>query len=448
MPPLGHNTVSVSFNGTAGYLPSNATAVIEVLPANPSTTSATVTTTTFNGPTIELSPSDGSSVCPTYFRGNASGGVWDQSTLTCTLAGGGDVYPAFCVSVSSGGCAQSVIGKLVIDKDVSVVINNGSNMAIYSEVDNYGTLVADIVSYGLMVNYGTIDLSGTNQLLNLPFNGLGVISNMQGGTINNWRYITNAGTIFNYGTINNYGQFITQECSPCVTGTLVNDGTYVGSAPAPVFTSTVDLAGGNGSADQDSTAGMTVTITGATGNNVTVSTQVQGSQAPLGIGSVQLGSTAYYDVLISGTRTGVATVCITSKSVNSSGGEIEYWNGTAWNGAADQTVSGSSPPFTYCGDIPVSALVGTPLAVGAALSASGSTTVTGTTEVTGVSTSAITHTSTPAATTTSELATSGTPVTTAPAQSFSVSSLATLLAFAAVALAVLAFVVSRRRTRE
>jgi len=443
-PPLGDNTVSVSFNGTAGYLPSNATAVIDVLPANPSTTIATVTTSTFNGPTVELSPSNGSTVCPTYFRGNASGGVWDQSTLTCTLAGGGNVYPAFCVSVASGGCAQSVIGRLVIDKNVSVVINNGGNMAIYSEVDNYGTLVADIVSYGLVVNYGTIDFNGTDQLLNLPYNGLGVISNMQGATINNWRYITNAGTIFNYGTINNYGQFITQECSPCITGTLVNDGTYVGSAPAPVFTSTVDLAGGNGTADQNSTAGVTVTITGATGNNVTVSTQVQGPRAPLGIGSVQLSSTAYYDILISGTKTGIATVCIMSKSLNSSRGEIEYWNGTGWNGAADQTVSGNSPLFTYCGDIPVSALVGTPLAVGAASSTSGSTTVTGKTTETGASTSTVT----PIATTPGEHATSGTSVAAAPAQSFSVSSVETSLVLAAVALVVLAFVVSRRRRRE
>jgi len=375
VPTLGNNTVSVSFDGTSSYLASNATAVIDVLAANP-ITYTTTTGTVKTGPVVDLNPSNGVTVCPMYFRGNASGGVWDESTLTCTLAGGGNVYPTFCVSSSGGGCGTSAIGKLVIDRNVTVVINNGGNMAIYSELDNYGTLNSDIVNYGVIQNHGIIDFNATNQLLNLPFNGLGLINNTEGASINNWYYITNAGIIDNHGIINNYGQFISQECSPCMTGTLVNDGTYVGSAPAPVFTSTVDLTGGNGTANQNSTAGITVKISGASGNKVTVSTQVQGSQAPPGIGSVQLGSTSYYDVLITGTRTGIATVCITSEAPNSTKAEIEYWNGTAWNGATGQTVSGGSPPFTYCGDIPVSALVGTPLAVGTVTQTTNPTTIT------------------------------------------------------------------------
>jgi len=396
-PPLGDNTVSVSFSGNSSYLPSNATAVIEVLPPSAVTYSTTTATTTLPGPVVELSPSDGPTVCPNYVRGNDSGGVWNQSTLTCTLAGGRNVYPAFCVSASPGGCTVSTIGRLVIDKNVTVLIDERGGMAIYSEVDNYGTLITDMVNYGIVQNHGTIDLNGTNQLLNLPYNGLGLVNNTQGATITNWYYITNAGVFDNFGTINNYGQFITQECSPCITGTLVNDGTYVGSAPAPVYSTTVNLTGGNGTADQNSTAGVTVKITGATGDNVTVSTQVQGSNAPPGLGSVLLGSTSYYDILISGTTTGVAEVCITSEAVNSTAGLIEYWEGGAWTAAANQTVSGSLPPFTYCGDIPVSALVGTPLAIGAPSGTSvntGSTTGTTTEPTTSQATSATTATDT------------------------------------------------------
>ena len=215
--------------------------------------------------------------------------------------------------------------------------------------------------------------------------------------MNNWYYITNAGIFDNFGTINNHGQFITQECSPCITGTLVNDGTYVGSAPAPVYSTTVNLTGGNGTADQNSTAGVTVKITGATGDNVTVSTQVQGPNAPPGLGSVILGSTSHYDILISGTTTGVAEVCITSEALNSTAGLIEYWDAAAWTAAANQTVTGSLTPFTYCGDIPVSALVGTPLAIGAPSGTSvntGSTTGTTTEPTTSQATTASTATDT------------------------------------------------------
>ncbi len=321
---------------------------------------------------IELSPSSGATVCASYIRGNATGGVWDQSTLTCTLAGNGVVFPSFCVSASPGGCTVNPMDKLVIEQGVTLVLDHGGSMAVYSEVDNYGTLLSDITNYRTIVNYGLISLNGTNQLINLPYNGFGVINNTAGATIDNDYYITNAGKIYNYGTIDNRGQFISQECSPCVTGSLVNSGTYIGSPPAPVVTTSVNLTGGNGTADQNSTVGVSVTITGAGGSNATVSTQALGSDKPPGLGSVKLNSTAYFDILVSGVSNGTARVCITSDRVtSSSSGEIQYWNGTGWVGAADQKISGSSPPLTVCGDIPVSALTGTPIVVGSASGSGG-----------------------------------------------------------------------------
>ena len=373
-PPLGANTIGVSFNGTSSYLPSNATATIDVLAMVSTTYTSTTTATANAGPVVELSSSNGSDVCPSYFKGNGSEGIWSQAALTCTMTRVNSTsFPNFCVSMSPGGCTLAPVGRLVIDDNVTVVAANGLGLVIYSELDNYGTLESGLVNYGTVVNHGTIDLNGTNQLLNLPYNGLGIINNTAGAGIYNWYYITNAGGIYNEGTIVNHGQFISQECAPCITGVLVNDGNYIGSAPAPVVTSSVNLYGGNGTADQNSTAGVTVSITGATGTNITVSTQVQGAQAPPGIGSVRLNSTSYYDILIAGTTTGTARVCIASKGTNSSSIEIAYWNGSTWAAATDQTVSGSSPLFTSCGDMPVSALAGTPLALGTVITSGGNT---------------------------------------------------------------------------
>ena len=386
---LGNNTVSVSFNGTASYEPSQAIEYVDVLPQLTTATTTytfTPTTTVSSAPVVVLSASDGSTVCPTYFRGNGSEGVWDQSTRTCTMEGPSrGTFPAFCVSASAA--CPSPIGRLVIDANVTVVALDGRGMVISSEVDNYGTLVAALVNYGTIVNHGTIVLNTTNQLLNLPYSGYGIVNNTVGGTINNWYYITNPGTIYNYGTLNNHGQFVSDLCGPCVFGTLVNDGTYTGSLPAPVVSTPVSFTGGNGTADQQATAGVTVTISGAGASNATVSTQVQGSNAPPGLGSVGLNSTAYYDIMIGGASNGTAHVCIRGDSVSSSSsGEMEYWNGSVWVGASDQLVSGSSRPLTICGDIPVSALSGTPIAVGSMTAVTGNTNLTTIVQSTGKTT--------------------------------------------------------------
>jgi len=68
----------------------------------------------------------------------------------------------------------------------------------------------------------------------------------------------------------------------------------------------------------------------------------------------------FYDVQVNGVTTGTATVCITNPAV-SIWTTIEYWDGStsSWVYASNRTVSGSQ----VCGDVPVTALRGTPIAL-------------------------------------------------------------------------------------
>jgi hypothetical protein len=312
---------------------------------------------------VELSPSNGSTTCPTYFRGvDTQAGVWNASTLTCTLIGNPKASPNFCVSSSAGPglCSLYSIDELVIDSGVTFVMVNSTGMAVYSELVNNGTVVADITIYGTIVNNGVIDLTGSNQLLNL-----GTMYNMQDGTINNYYSITNPSRMVNYGTINNYGQFVTDECCPAVYGTFVNNGTYIGSAPAPSVFTTVSVQGNT--TEYRSVFGPTtiVAVYLPSDTNATVSSQAEGATPPAGFGAVGLNSSSYFDLLVTGSSEGIALVCITSNNISSSPpSNMQYWNRTNWVGAENQNVSGTVPPLTLCGDIPVSALSGTPITVG------------------------------------------------------------------------------------
>jgi hypothetical protein len=64
-------------------------------------------------------------------------------------------------------------------------------------------------------------------------------------------------------------------------------------------------------------------------------------------------------VNVQGISDGTATVCITNSGVLCQT-TMQYWNGAQWVMAADVVVSLN----TICGDIPVSALTGTPIAIG------------------------------------------------------------------------------------
>jgi hypothetical protein len=64
-------------------------------------------------------------------------------------------------------------------------------------------------------------------------------------------------------------------------------------------------------------------------------------------------------VVVTGVTSGNAKVCINYSSA-SSATTMQYWSGTAWTSATGVTANGG----TVCGQIPVSALTGTNIAVG------------------------------------------------------------------------------------
>jgi hypothetical protein len=77
------------------------------------------------------------------------------------------------------------------------------------------------------------------------------------------------------------------------------------------------------------------------------------------VGTVSLSGAKYYDVVVTGVASGNAKVCINYATASSST-TMQYWSGTAWTSATGITVNGG----TICGQIPVSALTGTNIAVG------------------------------------------------------------------------------------
>jgi hypothetical protein len=108
-------------------------------------------------------------------------------------------------------------------------------------------------------------------------------------------------------------------------------------------------------------SGIMVGITGSSAPDATPVSIATTALSGVLAGIVQVGTTpaAYYDVNVQGISDGTATICITNSDVLGQT-TMQYLNGAQWVIATDVVVSGN----TICGDIPVSALSGTPIAIG------------------------------------------------------------------------------------
>jgi len=123
----------------------------------------------------------------------------------------------------------------------------------------------------------------------------------------------------------------------------------------------------NGETSVSQSNGVSVDITGSTasdGTAVTISSTNYGSVQPSGTGAIQLaGSLQYYDVNVSDISglgsDAIAEVSINSPSVTSDS-TIQYWYNGVWNTANNISINGT----TITGDIPVTALGGTPIVIG------------------------------------------------------------------------------------
>jgi len=350
--------------------------------------------------TVELSPSNGSLICRSYLDGpGALSAVWNNGTSTCTITANPDVGPTACIASNGTGCAEAPADVFVIDLGVTVVLQTQSGalaqFCVYSTLVNNGTIIGgSFCDYGTIINYGTIKIPIGNYFMTLPDNGFGILDNLRGGQLVNDYNFIDAGRVNNTGTIENHGQFGNDNH---YHGTFTNRGTFVGSAPCFSYDGCYTWVGQYDNVTSSGTVinqlgnGVLLTITGATGTDVSVISQNQTNSAPMGLGSLNVSSALYYDVMIDGISTGTARLCIANSRVSESmAGGMQYWNGAAWTLAGNQAIEpvpmSSTPPLNatttastgeslmVCGDIPVADLTGTPIGAGTPLGTSQQTT--------------------------------------------------------------------------
>lgn len=339
--------------------------------------------------------------------------TWNATTSTCTSIANPDAGPTVCIASSGGGCAEAAADEFVIDKGVTVVVKVSGNqwvqlaaLCVYSSLVNYGTIQAgSFCDYGTMTNYGTIVIPRGSSFTTQSDNGYGVLLNEKGGTVINDYEVVDGSNITNHGTFYNRGIFdnsITNGAGVFYHGTFENDGAFVGSAPCFTYEGCHTWVGtyniSSGTLINMFLNGVILSITGASGTGVTVSSENQTTAAPLGLGSLNISSVSYYDVLVSGLSEGTAHLCIANARVTQSVvGGMQYWNGNQWAFAQNQNVSevpaSLMPPRNtsatttmtmpninmLCGDIPVVDLNGTPIGAGTPMSSSEQTTTTQTT---------------------------------------------------------------------
>ena len=361
--------------------------------------------------TVELSPSNGSSICPAYLGGpGVSEVAWNATTSTCTSVANPDAGPTVCIASSGGGCAEAAADEFVIDAGVTVVVKVSGNQwaqsaafCVYSSLVNYGTIQAGaFCDFGTVTNYGTIVIPRGGSFTTLSDNGHGLLLNEKGGTVINYYEVVDGSNVTNHGTFNNRGIFdnsITNGAGMFYHGTFENDGHFIGSAPCFTYEGCHTWVGtyniSSGTLINMFLNGVILSITGASGTGVTVSSENQTTVAPLGLGSLNISSVSYYDVLVSGLSAGTAHLCIANARVTQSMvGGMQYWNGNKWAFAQNQNVSevprSLMPPTNtsatttttipsikmLCGDIPVLDLSGTPIGAGTPMTGSQQTTTT------------------------------------------------------------------------
>ena len=364
--------------------------------------------------TVELSPSNGSSICPAYLGGpGVSEVTWNATTSTCTSIANPDVGPTVCIASSGGGCSEAAADEFIIDAGVTVVVKVPGNqwvqlaaLCVYSSLLNYGTIQAgSYCDYGTVTNYGTIIIPRGSSFTTQSDNGYGVLLNEKGGTVINDYEVVDGSNVTNHGTFYNRGIFdnsITNGAGVFYHGNFENDGAFVGSAPCFTYAGCHTWVGTynitSGTLINMFLNGVILSITGTSGTAVTVSSENQTMAAPLGLGSLNISSVSYYDVMVNGLSAGTAHLCIANARVTQSMvGGMQYWNGNQWDFAQNQNVSevptSLMPPRNesatttttlpsinmLCGDIPVMDLNGTPIGAGTPMSNSQQATTTETT---------------------------------------------------------------------
>ena len=207
------------------------------------------------------------------------------------------------------------------------------------------------------------------------------------------------------------------------------------------------VSSGSASANETAT-GVFVEITGSTspdGTLLNITTAGRSATPPAGVAAPNLAGASYYDVRVLGSSTGTAKVCFSIAGLPSDAA-MEYWNGGAWVIASAVSVGTGS----VCGQVPVSALSGTPFAIGSPVptvttTTTATTTATTTTRLTTTTLTTTTQTSTAKTTTalSSTTTTAPSPSTSGGATSATPAYIPELVA-ALVVVAVAAFIFLRK----
>jgi len=264
------------------------------------------------------------------------------------------------ISIENGGTLDNQLGGSVKVESGTFLFDPGlGNGSVTGTINNYGTLDVTGVVTAMINNYGTFDNYGANSIWTLEtFDNYGVFNNFNTmgdfGTLNN-----NAAA-----TIDNTG-YLFSNCG----GVLNNAGTMTGNPTIVESCQSSQQASATVTSGSTSTAifmdiGMNVSISGTTGSTAEIIASQLTSQPTntggltfQGSGNTSLG---YYDLGVTGIAGGTAHLCMSNANADAST-VIDYYSNGSWVQAANIA---ATPGVLVCGDIPVSALSGSPFAIG------------------------------------------------------------------------------------
>jgi hypothetical protein len=275
--------------------------------------------------------------------------------------------PFMCVSSTGtvgGGCASSSVENETIGLNFSCPSSGPCGTVRLTAVTSYHPELSLTVTPSASPASGGWTVTYTYKVCNTgssPLNA-SINDNVTGSVASG--VILAAGACSQYAPskflTSSTGDTATATGLDTVTGALVATATATGS-----FVATTTSSTGSASVDQTSTTGVNTTITGSTSSTpVSVTSTDLGTTQPGNTQVLGSAATQFFDVQVSGVASGTANICITNSGV-STGTTLQYWDPTAnggagaWVNAANVTISGSQ----ICGDIPVSALSGTPIAL-------------------------------------------------------------------------------------
>jgi hypothetical protein len=276
---------------------------------------------------------------------------------------------------TSGKCAVPSGWGICVGDPITVEVwgPNNSGVATYTVIATRGTKTTSSLSESCSTNsieVGTFTTCTATATGDAPSGEVTFTTTSTSGTFTP----TNAKCTFHSGTCSvTYTDTAASSLTATITASYSGDAYNTASSTSSVLnvikppgttataTNSLTVANGQATADQTSVTGISVSITGSGAGNgtpIAISTRDLSSLST-GVGAVNLGDAKYYDVLVTGITDGNANVCINYASATSST-TMQYWSGSAWTSASNIKVNGG----TVCGQIPVSALKGTNIAVG------------------------------------------------------------------------------------